>query len=627
VPVPTYRFGEFDLDCARFELRREGQAVKLERIPMELLILLAEKDGNVATRPEIRERLWGKEVFVDTEHGINTAIRKIRAALQEDADQPRFVQTVPGKGYRFVAENNDSLQPLELAPPAKLTSESAEAAPVEIAKTRSPIGWILGTAAAAILLAAAAAVGFNLGEIRDLIFARNQVHTIHSIAVLPLTNLSGDPSQDYYADGMTDELITALAANRSLRVVSRTSVMQYKGVNKPLRQIAQGLGVDGILEGSVNRSTNQIHINLQLIYAPTDTHVWAQSFDRDLTSAMSLPEELSQTIAAQAKVAAAPARPKHPISPEAHDDYLRGRYFWFAAKYDRSMEYFEKAVKLQSDYAAAWDGLGDTYAARAVGREIPPQDAFAELKAAAGKALELDDSLPEAHNSMAALYLFNAWDWQRANAESLRAIQLNPNYAEARHLHSYILTVLNRGDEALQEQKRSSEIDPFARPWALGMTYIQLRQYDAAINELRLRADAGPSDPTVRFFLSEAYWLKGMWKESEEESEKALRLIGDSKMAEAQHRAFEQGGEKAAEQLAVSSILARAAKQYVSPFDVAMQYAFLGDQEQTLKFLDAAYRERSPWLPFLQNEPVFDFLHPDPRYRALVNKIGLPPAD
>jgi TolB-like protein len=338
-----------------------------------------------------------------------------------------------------------------------------------------------------LLLVAGATVALNVPGLRDRVFARNQIGPIHSIAVLPLANLSGDASQEYFADGMTDELITALAKNRSLRVVSRTSAMQYKGVRRPLPNIAQELGVDGILEGSVERSGNRVHMTAQLIYAPTDTHVWAESYDRDLNGALSLPDELAQTVDNEAKVASAPVRPPRYISSEAHDSYLRGRYLWFGENYARSREYFEKAIQLQPDYAAAWDGLGDSYAASAVGGEIPPQEAFAKMEAAARKALELDDSLPEAHNSIAGFYLFHAWDWHRAEAESGRAVELNPSYAEARHMHSYTLYALNRDDEALQEQKRATEMDPFARPWALGAAYIHLRQYDAAINELRAR--------------------------------------------------------------------------------------------------------------------------------------------
>lgn len=298
MPAGPIQFDEFSLDCDRFELLRSGRPIKLEKIPMELLILLASKDGNLVTRDEIIERLWGKDVFVDTEHGINTAIRKIRLALRDDPEKPRFVQTVTGKGYRFIAEKRND---------AETDGPRVEPEPGRSHLAGHTTRIALATVAAIVI--AGLVFASNLGGVRDKVFAKQRVAPIHSIAVLPLANLSGDPSQDYYADGMTDELTTALARNRSLRVVSRTSAMQFKGVSRPLHEIAQSLGVDGILEGSVNRSGNGVHINLQLIYAPTDTHVWAHSYDRNLDSAMSLPEELSQTIASAAKADSAPPKP------------------------------------------------------------------------------------------------------------------------------------------------------------------------------------------------------------------------------------------------------------------------------------------------------------------------------
>ncbi len=630
MPAPTHKFGDFELDPSGFELRRQDRPLKLERIPMELLILLLEKNGQVVSRQEIVGRLWGKDVFVDTEHGINTAIRKIRTALGEKVEHPRFIQTLSGKGYRFVPEtlntnsNRAATAAEKVGPPTEaLNPPNTEVIPTKSGERLSS-RWV--GAAMGLLLVAVATVALNVPGLRDRVFARNQIGPIHSIAVLPLANLSGDASQEYFADGMTDELITALAKNRSLRVVSRTSAMQYKGVRRPLRDIAQELGVDGILEGSVERSGSRVHMTAQLIYAPTDTHVWAESYDRDLNGALSLPEELSQMVANEAKVASSPVRPPRYISPEAHDSYLHGRYLWFGGNNARSREYFQQAIQLQPDYAAAWDGLGDTYGASAVEGEIPPQEAFAKAEAAARKALDLDDSLPEAHNSMAAFYLFNAWDWHRAESESVRAVELNPNYAEGRHLHSYSLFALNRDDEALQEQERAIEIDPFARSWALGAAYIHLRQYDAAINDLRARAGVHPQDPTVQFLLSDAYRFKGMKNEAALHEEQAFLAWGNMKSAAAVRHAFERGGVPAMDQWLLSQDLDQARKKYVSPFTLAYDYARLERKEDTLRALEDSYRERSPWLPFIQKEPVFDFLHSEPRYRDIVKKMALPPA-
>jgi len=376
----------------------------------------------------------------------------------------------------------------------------------------------------------------------------------------------------------------------------------------------------------VARSNNRVHMTVQLIYAPTDTHVWAESYDRDLKEAVSLPTDLSQVIAKEVKAAASPSNSPRNINPEAHDAYLRGRYFWFSDHYGKSQEYFEKAIQLQPDYAAAWSGLADAYIVRAVAGMSPPEEVAGKAEAAAREAVELDDSLPEAHNAMAAVYLFGHWDWKNADAESVRALELNPNYAEARHLHSYVLFAMNRPEEALQEQKRSSELDPFARPWALGFAYIRRRQYDAAINELRLRKAAQPENADVHWILTLAYHFKGMAKESSDELAQAMLLTGNQASAAAVRDAFERGGEKAVAEWHLSELKDNARKNYVAPYHFASAYATLGRKQETLKSLEDAYHEHSAQMIFLQFEPSFDFLHSEERYRALVSKMQMPPA-
>jgi len=647
VPACIYKFGDFELDPSRFELRKNTRVLKLERIPMDLLILLAEKEGSVATRQEIIERLWGKDVFVDTEHGINTAIRKIRQALRDDPEQPRFVQTVTGKGYRFIAERTEdrkfpgrgteiaegtraerrseerTIGPVEDEISAKSCSQILPAPPIVSGSRRS----IFMIATLVLFFCAAGLLASNAGGVRDRLFPPNRAPQIHSIAVLPLANLSGDSAQEYFADGMTDELITALAKNHSLRVVSRTSAMQYKGVQRPVRDIARELGVDGVLEGSVSRASNSVHMTVQLVYAPTDSHVWAESYDRDLNQAISLPEELSKTIAMEVKAAILPAPSKRYINPEAHDAYLRGRFFWFNGDDTHSLIYFQKAIQLQPDYAAAWSGVADSYSIGAIGNVRPVREVAAKFEAAARKAVELDDSSSEAHCSLAAWYFFFAWDLPHADAESRRAAELDPDYSEGRHLRSYVLAAMNRPEESFQEEKRSIELDPYSRPWGLGYAYLQRRQMDAAINDLRMRDQAYPKDLYIHFYLAESYWLKGMGKESVEVLEKALQLMGDPEKADAIHRAFLRGGQKAVAQWRVENVKSRARKEYVSAYDVAKQYAYLGDKNSTLRSLELAYHERSPWLILVETEPIFDFVRSDPRYRALVKKIGLPPAD
>jgi tetratricopeptide (TPR) repeat protein len=313
------------------------------------------------------------------------------------------------------------------------------------------------------------------------------------------------------------------------------------------------------------------------------------------------------------------------INPEAHDAYLRGRYLWFSFNVQQILPYFQKAIQLQPDYAAAWSGLADTYVLGGM-LAFPPKDVIAKAEFAARKSVELDDSLPEAHNSMAAWYLFCGWDLPHADAESRRAIELNPNYAEGHYVRHYVLHMMNRPSEALQEEKRAVELEPFARNWGLAGLYIRLRQYDSAITELRMQSDLRPDESGLHHLLSEAYWLKGMYEESQKEFEKALELEHRPEAAAAAHRAFEQGGEKAVERWGANDIKARARKEYVPSWDIGFIVAFTGDKEETLKYLESAYQEHSLSIVGLQNEPIFAFLHSDPRYRELVKKIGLPPA-
>lgn len=603
-----YRFGEFELDRHRFELRRHGQAVKIERIPLELLALLVESQGRVVPRAEIIERLWGKDVFVDTEHGVNTAIRKVRTALRDDADHPRFLQTVSGKGYRFISEIHVA------TPEIPLKGGTVE---LPLAKKGR---WGVGAVAAA-LIATIAIVAF-------LIVGRGpRTAEVRSIAVLPLANLSGDGAQDYFADGITDELITMLARNTSLRVVSRTSVMQYKGASKPLREIAQALGADAILEGSISRTGSRVHVNVQLISGSGDSHIWAESYDRSADEVYALPAELSYTIARKLKSDSSATRQQRYVKPEAHDAYLRGRFYWFANDARSSLDYMKKAVELQPDYAAAWSGLGDCYAVQAVSGEAPPSDVMGKAESAVHKALELDDLLPETHNSLAALHLFYDWDWKKADEESQRAVQLDPGFAEVHHLRSYLMIALNRPEDALKEQKLASTMDPFARPWALGYVLLRLHRYDEAIKELQQRKRDLPQDPIVRYVLADAYRDSGMHDEAAKEIEEVVQQGGDKEFANQFRRAFDKGGDPA---VAEWRIRRRSdpeiRKRYLSPLEMAHWQARAGHREAAIKSLEMAYAERVPFLVFVQTEPDFDSLHADPRYRAIVQKIGLSPA-
>jgi serine/threonine-protein kinase len=478
--------------------------------------------------------------------------------------------------------------------------------------------WL--TAAAAItLLVGSGLVAANVADIRERWTGSGRGHVIHSIAVLPLVNLSADPSQDYLTDGLTDELITTLARQTSARVVSRSSVMRYKGTRLPTRDIARELGVDSVLEGSVTRVGDTLHVTAQLIDAASDAHLWAQSYDRSFDDALTLPGEVSRTVAREAGLGVLPPAQPRTVNPTAHDAYLRGRFMWFSPG-SGGLEYFEKAIALQPDYALAWSGLADAYITAASTK--PPLQVMPLAAAAARKAVELDDSLPEAHLSLAASLFYGSWELKPAQAELLRTLELNPNFAEAHHLYGYLLNALDRTSEAIAEQRRSMELDPFARPWALGRSYVQARQFDAAVQELRMRDAARPG--TVRSDLIKAYWYAGMWREWVDETAREFRASNDETSAKAVERAFDRGGKAAAAEWLLSRLETRARDHYVSFNALAYATARLERTDATLAYLERAYDERYPFLITLKSDPIYDFLRHDPRYLALLRKIGIP---
>jgi len=645
VSIGVVKFAEFELDRGRYELRRGDSVLKLEKIPMELLVLLVESGGQLVTRDQMVEKIWGKDVFLDTEHGINTAIRKIRQTLGDDPENPRFVQTVTGKGYRFIADTSaipaktngnagspagvwEGTRPAATQPPELGSGRSAaeSAAPAAISKPRLGRGFQIAGLAFVVSAGIVAVVfGLNVRGVRDRLFSPSPCPRIHSLAVLPLENLSADPAQEYFVDGMTDELITMLAKDADLPVVSRTSVMQYKKVHRPLADVARELGVDGILEGSVERSGNRVHINAQLIYAPQDRHLWAESYDRDLNDLATLQSELARTIARQVGLTTtAPARTEPRVSPEAHDAYLLGRYYWFGQQDVKSREYFLKAIQLQPDYASAHAALADSYVGAVVvgAPKAELQEAMTKGEQEARLAIALDDSNADAHHSMAAFDLFLAWNPEAAERESARSIELNPRYSESHHLRAYILSALQRHEEAVQEDRKSMELDPRIHPWALGYALLRARQFDAGIAELRARTEVQPDDDLLHQFLSDLYWYKGMVAESVHELAKAYV----AKSAAELEAAFRKGGARGAAEWRLSHWEKLHKDEYGSPLALAVRYGRLGRKDEALRCLEQAYAEHVPWLIFIQSEPDFDFLHSDPRYQAIVKKIGLPSA-
>jgi len=605
---------------------------------MELLILLASREGQLVTRGEIADRLWASEVFVDTEHGINTAIRKLRYLLRDDPDNPQFIQTVVGRGYRFIAPvTTVQGEPAEAVPPRAASVEPAALEPVQLRESASPearsgvatlptpnrryTAWIGLTALAAFVVAIVTLDARPLGE---RLLHRNPQPVITSLAVIPLENLSGDPSQEYFADGMTDELITMLAKDSTLHITSRTSVMQYKGAHRPLPEIARTLHVDAIVEGSVSRSTNRVHMTLQLIRADTDTHLWAESYDRDTDGVALLPDNAAQAIANRLKSASfSPGRARY-VKPEAHDAYLRGLYYWYAGQ-NQSGKYFKLATSLQPDYALGWSGLSSYYG-QSADSTMDPDEALPKAEESAAKALDLDPSLADAHLNMGATILFRHWDSSRADQEVLRAIEVDPQFAQAWHFHAMILATMNRQTEAIDAQKKATEFNPYIRPWALPRAFLWARQYDAALQDALPRLEATPDIDFLNLMVARIYYAKKMDKQAAQFYEKSLLLSNDSKSAASIKRAYQQGGYRALVSWQLNQLQIKSKSQFVSPFDQAILYAQLGDRERTVAFLEQSFRKRSPELVFLQCDPEFDFLHADPHFRSLAHRIGLPPA-
>jgi TolB-like protein/DNA-binding winged helix-turn-helix (wHTH) protein len=628
VSFVVYQFGDFSLHCGRFELYRKGRRLKLERKPLELLVLLVSKHGQVVTRDEIAQCLWEREVFVDIEHGINTAIRKIRQVLGDSSDLPRFVQTISGSGYRFIAPVT-AVEP-EVTEPTQPTEDRVDLPPAPPEMSAPPVIptaarphhrlWVVAGLCVSVLLIISI---FTLGP-HPLAarFLDRDTHTaIGSLAVLPLNNLSGNPNEEYFADGMTDELTTMLAKDSTLRIVSRTSAMQFKDAHRSLPEIARALNVDAILEGSIARSSNRVHMTLQLIRGDTDNHLWAESYDRDTNDVAVLPDDAARAIAARLNS----GTPSH-IKPEAHDAYLRGHYSWVVGRNVDAGRYYQQAVDIQPDYALGWSGLADYYAMVAIRGEVDPLQALPQAEAAARKAVELDDSLSRAHASLGGMIFFNRGDGVQALKELTRATELDPHDGEGFHLHAKVLCALGRYDEAISVQKQSTAINPIEHPGAMAEIYMCTRQFDAAISDGEMRLKDFPVAADILGELADGYHWKGMDNEAVEMLARQISAEGDLSLSAAVRRAFETGRYPAVVRCRLAAVEKRARTARVSTFELADLHGRLREHDATLALFEQGVNERDPLLLLLaQSDPAFDFLHADPRYRSLIQKMGLPP--
>jgi TolB-like protein/Tfp pilus assembly protein PilF len=568
------RFGVFEFETNKGVLRKGGKAVPLQPQPAKILAFLLSRPTQIVTREELRQEIWGRNTFVDFEHNLNFGVRQIRAALHDRADRPRFIETLPRRGYRFIA-------PIE-----RVLSENA--------------------------------------------------NRIDSLAVLPLENLSQDPGQEYFAEGMTDELITELAKIKAVRVISRTSVQAFQRIRKPLPEIARRLNVDAVVEGTVLRNRNRVRITAQLIHARKEEHLWAESYERDLEDVLKLQAEVVRDIANQIQSALIVEQQKrqkftNQIDPAAYECYLRGRFFWNKRNEEglqRAKEYFEQAIEKEPAYALAYSGLADTYFYRGYtfGR-MPPKDAMPKARAAARKALELDDSLAEPHVSLGLVKLFFEWDWPGAEREFEIAVELNPNYATSHHAYAALLAVTERRQQAIVEARRALETDPLSIPInnILGQMYMFAGQWDRAIQQYRQTIEMDPRVWLPHHNLAIAFEEIGNPAEAFKEYLESQEALGVGPEILARLReAYEAGGLAGFRKKQLELDLARWNGWHLDALHIAAHYAGLAEPDQALLWLETAFEARSGGMVWMKLYPYFKNLYSNSRFQELQRRVGLP---
>ena len=632
---------------SRGEVRKAGLRIRVQQQPMKLLEILLEHPGEVVTREELRSRVWADESFGDFDQAVNIAIAKLRSALGDSAENPRFIETLPKRGYRFIADvsvvDADARPKRPESAAGDLSATEATEAKDKgdnnkdklqgtgLAVAPKPRLWLTRWVIVALTLVLILPILFVL-----LLRSRGRVPAgIRSLAVLPLDNLSGDASQNYFADGMTDELITDLAQISALRVISRTSVMAYKGARKPMPQIARELNVDAVVEGTVLHSGDQVRITAQLIEASTDKHLWSQSYEGEFRDTLALQKRVAREIADQIRINLTPQEQAalknvRVVNPEAYESYLKGRYFWNKRTADglkAALAYFNQAIEEDPKYAQAYSGLADTYALLGDWQYavMIPKEAFPKAKAAAIKALELDSALGEAHNSLAFVLDGFDWDFDSAGKEFRRAIELNPGYATAHHWYAWHLSLLGRYDEAIAEMRKAENLDPLSLiiNADLAELLVLAHSYDESIQQSRKTIEMDPNFALAHNQLAQAYLQKHMYDKAVAELQNAVQLSGGSPTSIANlARAYVLSGNRSEAEKLLSDLKKRSNPGYSNASEIAMIYASLGDTDQAMSWLEKGYEER--FNPGVLLRPGFDPLRSDSRFQNLVHRIGLP---
>ena len=627
-PIPnSVQFGVFELDLAARELRKHGIRVKLQEQPFMVLSALIERHGETVTKDDLRQRVWPKDTFVDFDHGLHSAITRVREALGDSSENPRFVETVPRRGYRFIA-------PVKVIGNGTTTDVSPE-------QPGFRPGFRLRTFSASVLaglslggLILAFLLSLNIAGFRSWLL--RQGNPVRSLAVLPLENLSGDPAQDYFVDGMTDALITELSKINALRVISRTSSATYKGTKKALPDIARELNVDGIVEGSVVRSGNRVRIAAQLIHGAKDEHLWAETYERDLSDILKLQSEVAQDIAKQVRVRLTPQQQSHAgsyarVNPRAYEAYLRGRYFWnqrTEAGLWKSVTLFQEAIDVDPNSALPYVGLADAYLVLDswTVEAAPVTEITPKATAAVERALQLDPTLAEAHTVLAGLKHSN-WDWIGAGIEYRRAIELNPNYAHSHQWYGQYLCELGRFDDGLAEADQAHALDPLNLILGVdvGNRFYWARRYPQAIIPIQKTLELDPNFRVAHRFLGQVYEQDRIFDRAAAELERAAELSDNNPIdLGALGHLYALSGQRDSALRILDQLRRLATRRYISGYEFALVYVGLGRRDDAVRWLEKAFEERSAWMLHLKVDPRLDPLRSDPRFQDLQKRVGLP---
>jgi TolB-like protein/DNA-binding winged helix-turn-helix (wHTH) protein/Tfp pilus assembly protein PilF len=632
------RFGPYEADLRSGELTKHGVTVRLADRPFRILCILLREPGRLVPREQLRQELWQADTFVDFDHGISSAVNKLRQALCDSADRPRYIETVGRRGYRFIAEV--AAIPIGISATRSADASHASAAPalspvpkVQPAATSLPTQgdgrgpmWV-ALAVSAVLMVTAIVILARMYSAR----VEEAAKPIRSVAVLPLENLSHDEEQEYFADGITDELITNLAKVTQLRVISRTSVERYKGSKLSLPEIARQLKVDALVEGSISRSTDRILLRAQLVQVDPERHLWAESYDRPLHDAVTLQNELAQQIAREVKVKLEPAEvaeltKTHPVDPAAHELYLRGRYAWNLRNveaYKRAVQYFQQSIQADPNYAEAYAGLADAYSFL-TDEGLSTREGVAKATAAARTALELDPSLAEPHATLGLLAVNYAWNWSEAEAEYRKAIELNPNYPTAHHWYGEFLAVEGRFDEGMREIGIAHQLDPLSLIINTdeGEILFGARRYGDSIKQLRKTVEMDP-----KFSLA-AGWLAYVLANNGQYAE-ALEVINQHLTSEKDPvitgvfigPALAKSGERARALNILADLLRREKTSHIDAAVPMYLYIALNDKENAFKWMEKAVQQHSASLIAMKVSPAYDPLRSDPRFESVLKRV------